>query len=565
MAKAVSTKTSAAKAKVTKEKSTAKKSAEKKTTTKSAASKSKTTTTAKKAPAKQHISIPKGWPVSSKPTQVAAKASDANGESQANHLAPGDLLKVNCNGSDVFLRKRATQPTSSLSLPTNSKTKGATRFLVVFPGRLSLKPPEKKTDSSKVASLEDEDKDDEEDVDGDVKEPAKKKSPFAPTNPPQLLGKLKEGPNNQMQLNIPFEGDDSKQLVFSGRAIPIDGKFLTLAFKRTGGKDSKKNGKVGTGSIICKDVFRSVIVLGGSKFEGGDSKPAAAADAKEEVSMKHYGGSDRTIDGGGQGGSTSRKSIGAKRDSLCSTKSSVTEKIIQSDSESNSESDAVDASDPDSDGEFVPTKKRRKSEEKTTVSEPKHTSRRSASKALNVSYADEESDVDMDKDDESELEGESKDDSSGESEDEFDELLDSIAKKPRAQTTKPKPKNGRESSASSASTKNSPYVEINSDEEDQDEDDSVVVIDSDASTDEKKIAAKSSKPSASAEKLKGATKQATKNGAATKTPKKVAAKTSSPLKSSVSPRKRKKTSPHKSPSTSKRDVWELSDDSFSFL
>jgi hypothetical protein len=560
MVKAASTKTSATKAKATKAKATkakptAKKAAEKKTATKSAASKVKTSTATKKAPAKQHIHIPKGWPVSSKPTQVAAKATDdANDGAQSNHLTPGNLLKVNCNGSDVFLRKRATQPTSSLSLPTSSKTKGATRFLVVFPGRLSLKPPEKKSDASKLLAedKDDEDKDDEEGVDGDAKEPAKKKSPFAPTNPPQLLGKLKEGPNNHMQLKIPFEGDESKQLIFSGRAIPIDGKFLTLSFKRTGGKDSKKNGKVGTGSIICKDVFRSVIVLGDKKFMGEDSKPAATDDEKEEMRIRHYGGSERTVDGGGQGLPASRKSIGAKRDSLCSTKSSVTEKSIKSSSESNSESDAeeINKSDPDSDGEFVPTKKRKKGEEKVISSEPKRTSRRSASKALNVSYADEESDVDMDKD-ASDLDGESKDDSPSESEDEFDELLDNIAKKPRSRTTKPKPTNGKEPSTSSASAKKRSHIEVDSGDEDDDDD--VVVIDSNTSTDGKKKTATS----------RNATKQVTKNAAAKPKPKKAAVK--SPSKSSVSPRKRKKTSPHKSPSISNRDVWELSDDSFSFL
>ena len=559
MAKATVAKTKApAKAKATVKKAVVKK-----------ASTTKVKSTSKAAPIKaQHIPIPKGWPVSSKP--VNPPVSNDEGV-----LTPGNLLQVNCNGSDVFLRKRATQSSASLSLPTSSKTKGPTRFLVVFPGRLSLKPPEKKAVSKDETPEEkDDDVDETEELEeDDAKASAKKKSPFAPTNPPQLFGTLKEGAGNQIQLSVPFSSETDKRLVFSGRAIPMEGKFLTLSFKRTGGKDSKKKSKMGTGSIQCKDVFRSVIVLGESKMQG-DSKDEVEVEREEneESELRHYGGSDRTIDGGGAGGVASRKSFDRRRDSVASTKS-ISTKRSESDSESNSDSDDENVDkeeddDLDSDCEFVPAKKKSKNGKHEDISkstEPKRTSRRSASKATNITYADEDSDVDMDNDEDSESELKSNEDNASESseDDEFDELLDNITKKARS-VSKPKAKTGGRAPSGRTESTKKVYLDIDSNE-DQDD---VVIIDSDTSVGESVKKKKKLSPKTASNKTPvRTTKQTSKNASSAKAAKPKKSVVSSSLKSPISPRRRKKTSPHKSPLSNdkKKEVVDLSDDSFSFL
>lgn len=342
---------------------------------------------------------------------------------------------------------------------------------------------------------------------------------------------------------------------------------MTLSFKRTGGKgDPKKKGKTGTGSVTCKDVFRSVIVLGESKVLGDyrHIKIDREEDAANEANvMHHYGGSDRTVDGGGQGvaGVGSRMSVGGKRDSSSSVKSLIAAKRSESGSESNSDildpSDGEENdSDADSDGEFMPTGKKRKNgkiKDTPNATEPKRASRRSVSKDMNVSYVDENSDVDLDDEDSNESEN---DKHPSESEDdEFDELLDNLSKKPPGKS-KPKANEGRRTSSAStaASSTKVSYVEIDSDEDD---DDDVIIMDSNSSA----ATTKTSNKPAISKTIKIATKPATMNGASAKAPTKKAVM-SSPPKSPISPRRRKKAAPRKSSSF---DVMDLSDDSFSFL
>jgi len=353
---------------------------------------------------------------------------------------------------------------------------------------------------------------------------------------------------------------------------------MTLSFKRTGGKgDSKKKSKMGTGSITCKDVFRSAIVLGESKVLGDyrhikidKEVDDDVAESQENFVMHHYGGSDRTVDGGGQGavvGASSRASVGGKRDSLSSVKSTITAKHSESGSESNSDSldssdgEGNDDSDADSDGEFMPTSKKRKngkSDDTPTASEPKRTSRRSVSKNTNVSYADENSDVDLDDDDNDEDSNESENDkqASESEDDEFDELLDNLSKKPPGKS-KPKTSIGGRASSGSAAASSSKisYVEIDSDEEDGDDDVLIMGSSSSAAT------TKTSNKPATSKTTKTTTKPATKNGASAKAPTKKTGMSSSP-KSPISPRRRKKAAPRKSSSF---NVMDLSDDSFSFL
>ncbi|KAL7481445.1 hypothetical protein ACHAW6_007140 [Cyclotella cf. meneghiniana] len=621
-------------------------------------------------PKRQLPPIPEGWPVTSKspyrsPTIVSQRDKgdqetndqDLQNVSQKdlNYLRPGHLLRVNCNGSDVFLRKRAIQSTS-LSFPSsdvhdNKVNKGGpTRFLVVFPGRLSLKPPkvvsktslpgedcdnvveetkEDEEEGEDPGSLNNEKGDDDDDDNNHV--PVKKtRSPFAPTNPPHLLGKLVclGGADSSMELRIPFPSshqniktsaldstpsneNPGKQLIFSGRAIPLEGKFMALTFKRTGGsgagKDSSKsakNKKIGTGSIACKDIFRSVIVLGESNLPKGEDRMRSGsllndrieddADETEGVVLRHYGGSERTVDGGGHGGlGASQKSISARKDSLGTAKSFISAKGIDDDEsdlgsdDSDGGDDAVNdeeeknVSDLDSDDEFVPSSSNKKrkvgqgeKEDEPVVPVPKRTSRRSASKSVNVSYVDEDSDVDLDNDG-SESENESDNESQSDV-DEFDELLDGMSKKGRVgpkpkaltsirQSSKGKTsktivsrassKRGRKSSPHSAvSSKKISYVEIDSGNDDK-HDGEVVVLDSDTSVE-----------GLANTKSKMTTKPVSKNDSSTKVTKSQKNTLSSPVKSPISPRRRKRASPHKSPSSNGNNhVLDLSDDSFSFL
>jgi len=337
-------------------------------TKKSATNKKVTITTSMKSKKKKKNDappLPKGWPASSKLTYptprdlISVNNKDTNTSSDssinlldsdedkpstspsipANYLTPGNILQQSCNGSDVQLKKRAVQSTSMIFPNPNSKSNnnGPTRFLIVFPGRMSLKVPPVVT--KKDDDMKDDTTDDNEDG-GDDK-PKKKKNPFTPTNPPQTLGKLISLDERNMELRIPFptSNDDKtdvdnkeeqeKQLVMSGRAIPLSGKYMALSFKRTGGggtnnnkegssKGGKNNKKIGTGKIECKDVFRSVIVLGDSKLVDGDGKKIDPTSLKSKSGdsssdgMKHYGGSSRTIDGGGIYGGTAnggRKSL----------------------------------------------------------------------------------------------------------------------------------------------------------------------------------------------------------------------------------------------------------------
>lgn len=665
--------------------SSVKKQAVKKTPTKSKSTKASGKKAAvsvaqkKKANVKTKViaPLPKGWPVSSKMSYPPPTANDApsgddvmdvdadNTQPQStpgNYLKPGNLLQMSCNGSDVFLRKRAVQSTS-MAFPTTGEgaaaaNKGApTRFLIVFPGRMSLRAPEKvvalksnndgedgppqEDDEGKVTADDDEYVKDEtkskEDGASDVAASAKKaRSPFAPANPPLLLGKLVSlgGDNRDMELRIPFpsavdgdsNGDNLKHLVMSGRAIPLSGKYMTLSFKRTGGgnkdsssKSTPKNKKMGTGSITCKDVFRSVIVLGGSKLVDDDGKEAGVSKAGGDVgdaTIRHYGGSERTLDGGGKssngGGAAGRKNIGgSKRDSLgCVMTPVPSKRVNESDVESESDSERSDANDnsdalvdsSDSDGEFkLSSSKKRGSKSnddggEEVVSARKRTPRRSAAKAVNVSYVDEASE-------ESEDDGSDSGESVGKSHSDEEVIPTKTgAKRKSALKAKPlvnsTPKNGStnvtsRASKGAASAKKVSCLDILNIDGDVGAKSSkkgkeIVGIDSDSDDSSmeallfksrrsaKKVAPRK-KPAATKKKVVAApetedgdssievlqTETSAKRAASKKSTTTSATKKIASPNGIVSPRKRKKVSPRKTPTS--RDDLNLSDDSFTFL
>jgi hypothetical protein len=363
-------------------------------------------------------------------------------------------------------------PSSSADYVTNSK-RGPTRFLIIFPGRLSLHAPLEATtkmpdetttlsDNDDLPNTESKEEGDNDDG-GDVEETkktteTKKRTPFAPSQPPQLLGKLlsrSEDGVDHMELRIPFpthdeaksdEGDPSslkgeekmRTLVMSGRAIPLSGKYIALTFKKTGGaKESGgnvKDKKMGTGSIVCKDVFRSVIVLGDSHLldEKETTVPletiATTMRDDDDNAMRHYGGSERTVDGGGgcngrvkgvrkslvgSVASMTAVSSNKRKDSVSSKDVDLEESDDVSDDMNVGEDDEDDSSKSD---EFVPFVSRKKK----SIEEPKkrklmnesddddevvemapakkRTPRRSVTTAK-VSYVDESSDSDGDNSD----------------------------------------------------------------------------------------------------------------------------------------------------------------------
>jgi hypothetical protein len=219
---------------------------------------------------------------------------------------------------------------------------------------------------------------------------------------------------------------------------------MALTFKRTGGaKESSSSGgagrdrKMGTGSITCKDVFRSVIVLGESSVLDDDGETAllgsilAMAKADDDgdelendscARMKHYGGSERTVDGGGMyhGGVN-----GGRKSSLGGAAEAATAPVKRKDSVSSKEIDVesdaskdVDVRDESNDGdssnadEYVPivSKKRKSTEgpkqrkaanefpadaEEEITTARKRPPRRSVT-ATKVRYVDESNESDLD-------------------------------------------------------------------------------------------------------------------------------------------------------------------------
>jgi hypothetical protein len=601
---------------------------------------SKISSAAGKAKKKISHPIPNSWPVSSRSSYPAPVLSDAvnknhdnsdeeddqfdilstssNEQQQAKAkggstattntvLQPGNLLQQNCNGCDVFLRKNAVQSTSSL-IPTkgNMNNKGAPkRFLIVFPGRITLKAPNNNTVPAKVATKDDDNDDDNDDegVDDNDNNGAKptKRSPFAPANPPQLLGRLVSlgGSEQKVELRIPFpseknianDNDDGcsavnntnnktkeqqQQMVLTGRAIPLSGKYMALSFKRTGGKDSAaaastpKNKKMGTGSITCKDIFRSIIVLGESQMldrddEKVDTKTSISDDEKEAMKLCHYGGSGRTLDGGGR---SSLNQIAGKRSFNATAPAPLKQSHAEDESSAADSLDNSDDSDDDdegemeieneggSDDEFIPTsakkkrstnitKKRKRSEDESDDDEDspvvrKRTPRRSAAKATNISYAEEDSDVEMSDDDVSGTSpkvtqeiGDDSDDSS---------IVEEVVTKKKRAAAPPASKKRKLSSSGTPRNKHvdeSAYIVVDIDDDDDD-----IITPSQASK---------------THSSEAATRPPKSNGVASKSK----AKADSTSKS-LSPRRRKKMSPTK-PSPKKQSSLDLDDDPFAFL
>ena len=120
-------------------------------------------------------------------------------------LTPGSTL-LECNGSDIHLgRGAAAVPTTNTIAPPpkqqgkSSKTKH--RYLIVWPGMLSLNP--------------------------------KRKSATNDGEDPKL-GKLEGLDTDHPTLKIPFGGGKEGHLAFVGRKVPSSSKFMMLNCSKKG-------------------------------------------------------------------------------------------------------------------------------------------------------------------------------------------------------------------------------------------------------------------------------------------------------------------------------------------
>eukprot|EP00934_Nitzschia_sp_Nitz4_P002187 Nitzschia sp. Nitz4//scaffold174_size87051//23336//25431//NITZ4_005103-RA/size87051-augustus-gene-0.67-mRNA-1//-1//CDS//3329538854//2187//frame0 len=256
--------------------------------------------------------LPEDWPVQSHPPTIPANASA---------LAPGTLLREVCHGTDIQLNKQA------LAEPSIIKEKG--KYLLSFPGSFSFRnliaSNEKSSQESEPLATQDMDEDaDEEAMDETAKndDPSIQTSKSGgnnntastntsqprPTVTPLALGKVVGLATSHPQFRIPFP-DRQQVLVFPGTKMDTASKFMWLACS------TRRKG-----SVTCKSIFSSVIVFGMPKWEpmesstteneaeepsGGISltqaSEATTATTTTTREFRHFGGSERTIDGVGKG------------------------------------------------------------------------------------------------------------------------------------------------------------------------------------------------------------------------------------------------------------------------
>jgi len=267
--------------------------------------------------------------------------NDFSNESVQLGLPPGTMLQK-CTGEDIQLSK------NSDARPNFAMGRG--RFLFVLPGMLSLRPAApspstttplksingnaEKGGTDEAVSCETTIKDlatDQANKSHDVvlkqeQSSGKPKtassdstvenilsSPVPPPSTLQSLGKVKNLKSSNPSLVIPLP--NGQTLIFKGRKIPCTSRFLVLTCRSSG-------------KVQCRDVFQEIVVFGDvaltppsdikatttqtlSALRPPDKKntaPASSDEIKnshdnnseggEKQEFHHYGGSERTVDGG---------------------------------------------------------------------------------------------------------------------------------------------------------------------------------------------------------------------------------------------------------------------------
>eukprot|EP00978_Attheya_sp_CCMP212_P001682 scaffold3453_cov54-Attheya_sp.AAC.7 len=260
--------------------------------------------------------VPDGWPVASirpqKEYSLAMELSkndkekddDDDEEEESKQFAglrPGKALQ-SCSGTDVQLSRGAS------ARPNLSKGKG--RFLIILPGNMSLTP---QTAVATSAPLTPANKTNDSESKHDSPQPTPIPTPSSdpllsdtatatPSNSNVFsiaanlprLGKIEKLGSENPILRVPFPDDDGRELIFRGRKISTSSRFMSLTCK--GGK----------GAVNCKDVFSSVIVFGEAGWEDNGFARETEDISSDGISIRHYGGSTRTVDGG-KGGSTKKQ------------------------------------------------------------------------------------------------------------------------------------------------------------------------------------------------------------------------------------------------------------------
>lgn len=202
-----------------------------------------------------------GWPVTTQePYDLVTELG----------LPPGPALLA-CSGSDIVLSRGAS------AKPSVAKQKG--RYVIMLPGILSLRPKSKESaDAGADKTGEDEDERDgttdgaTDELQADVA--TKSKALITST----LLGRMEGLSTDTPVLKIPYPNGGC--LTFQGHKVnDSTSRFMMLSFKK--------------GDVVCKDAVSSVIIFGESTYSGPE-----CTDVVELDELTHFGGSDRTIDGG---------------------------------------------------------------------------------------------------------------------------------------------------------------------------------------------------------------------------------------------------------------------------
>jgi hypothetical protein len=237
-----------------------------------------------------------GWPIYSLTGTIPEKnvkgCDDPFGLSKENGLSPGPSL-IACSGSDISLSRNASV------VPNPNKQRG--RYIIILPGILSLLPQ-----TSKDITTEDFCGNDKSFLDGESKlvdqeiqnlsvdsngddVNSRKDSPKASKN--TILGRIEGLATDKPTLVIPHPNGGS--LIFQGYKVKeSSSSLLFLSFKPK------------RGEVVCKDAVSSVILFGKATFTAPPGVDANDNAMKHEEHLyvngdiRHYGGSERTIDGG---------------------------------------------------------------------------------------------------------------------------------------------------------------------------------------------------------------------------------------------------------------------------
>mmetsp|Transcript_25261 Transcript_25261/g.37296 ORF Transcript_25261/g.37296 Transcript_25261/m.37296 type:complete len:581 (-) Transcript_25261:76-1818(-) len=186
-------------------------------------------------------------------------------------LTPGAAL-LSCTGSDIQLSKGAS------TRPNAAKQKG--RYVFMLPGIMSFRSQHAK-DKKHEATSESENRNADGMKEAGRNNDNKELNPSVKlANTTSVLGRIKGLTSGRPTISIPFPNGGT--LTLKGQHIETSSRFMMLNFKR--------------GKVTCKDAVSSVLVFGEPIWSGDGPMPRR--EGPSEAPLEHYGGSERTVDGG---------------------------------------------------------------------------------------------------------------------------------------------------------------------------------------------------------------------------------------------------------------------------